>query len=104
MTNLEQGHQTPAVCQSTLGSSVRGVENGASTVTADTAYDAEDNNAKEVSNGNEACFNDQNLRVPNARHWNSKYKLFVSFSAISSYFVMWVNVFNLAVQYRINLT
>ena len=88
MTNPKQGHQTPSVSDSTSESTLCGVENGAPTVSADTAYDAEEKNATEVSNGDEACCNHQELQVPDARHWSLKYKLFVSFSAICSYFVM----------------
>lgn len=86
MTNLEQEHQMPGVRKSE--STVCGVENGMPTVMADTASDAEEKTATEVSNGNEACCNHRELQVPEARHWNLKYKLFVSFSAICSYFVM----------------
>jgi hypothetical protein len=86
MANFEKGPQTPV--ESTLRGPTCGVENGVPNITADIAYGAKAPSAEDVSNGNEACCNDQENQVPDARQWNLKYKLFVSFSAICSYFVM----------------
>lgn len=88
MTDLGQGLQPPGVREFTLDNPMCEVINDASTFTGGLAHDVKDNNAKEVYNGDEAFGIDQELRMSDARHWNPKYKLFVSFSAILSYFVL----------------
>ncbi|KAJ5756906.1 MFS general substrate transporter [Penicillium nucicola] len=88
MTKLEQVDQIPGVNESTPGSSISGIGIGSPIVNANFVHNADDKRALDVSKGNEACRNQQELQVPDARCWNSKYKLLVSFSAICSYFVI----------------
>ncbi|KAJ5289088.1 MFS general substrate transporter [Penicillium angulare] len=60
MADLEQEHRTPGVNESMPGTPAVGTEDDGS--------------------------DDQDIKVPDARQWSKKYKLFVSFCAIFSYF------------------
>lgn len=93
MSKFENGHQTPQSYELGSQSPVGGAENRTSTVTSDTASDAKVN-IKAASNGKRLCVEGDvkwyqwHWKHPDARGWNPKYKLFVSFGAILSFFFM----------------
>lgn len=88
MKDLQQEGQAPGASELTSSSSVSGVENDVTYSSSDTTYGTENESPKEVHNGDETCHDNQELQIPDARKWSPKYKLFVSFSAIISYFFM----------------
>ena len=90
MTGLGHGNQDTGVTKSTSRSIMPGVEHDAAYSSSDTTYGTESETPKEVPNGNDTGHDSPELQVPDARQWSLKYKLFVSFSAIISYFFMWV--------------
>lgn len=93
MSNFKHGHQTPESYELGSQSPVGGAENRASTVTSDTASDAKVN-SKATSNEQELKmmgalkWYQWHYKYDDARKWSQKYKLFVSFGAILSFFFM----------------
>ncbi|KAJ6021300.1 MFS general substrate transporter [Penicillium herquei] len=85
MTDLEQEHQTPQVTEPAPGSAAGSVDNGLDGTLGGVSNGGE-KNEEQVVNSNHDSSENQNIEVPDARSWSKKYKLFVSFSAIFSYF------------------
>lgn len=93
MSKFKNGHQTPESYELGSPSPLGGAENRASTVTSETASDAKVN-SKAASNEQELQmmgalkWYQWHYKYDDARKWSPKYKLFVSFGAILSFFSM----------------